>query len=376
MAKAPLVPAYGASTLADLVPAVAASLGVEGWTDTLGLPPADRWVVLLVDGLGALNLDAAADFAPYLASLRNEPASTTVTSAAPSTTATSISSLGTGLPPGQHGIVGYSFRNPVGGGLLNALAWEDGLSAFDVQPRLTAFERLAKEGVAVTSVSPARFEGSGLTECALRGARFQPVEDEEDHGARVGWTVDAAASGPRALVYLYERSLDHTGHGMGWQTDHWREALTSIDTLAGTLRSRLPAGTRLLVTGDHGMVDVPQKHWVIAEDVPGLLDQVTLLAGEGRFRQLYADPRHVRAVAARWRAALGERAWVVTRAEAVASGWFGTVDRRMAERIGDVLVVMREDWAVMTRSQPKEFGLVGMHGSLTELEMRVPVLVG
>ncbi|MFP5415767.1 MAG: alkaline phosphatase family protein [Actinomycetes bacterium] len=375
MASAPLVPTYGTSTLSDLVPALAASLGVTGWTDVLGLPPARRWVILLVDGLGALNLDAAAEAAPYLASLRARTASTTVTSGAPSTTATSISSLGTALAPGQHGIVGYSFRNPVGGGLLNALAWEEGLSALDVQPRLTSFERLTKSGVAVTSVSPARFEGSGLTDCALRGARFQPVENEDDHEARIGWTVDAAASGTRALVYLYERSLDHTGHGMGWQTRHWRDALTSIDTMARALRNRLPADVSLVVTGDHGMVDVPAERWLIAEDVPGLLGDVSLLAGEGRFRQLYAAARHVDAVASRWRAALGERAWVVTREEAVASGWFGPVDRRMAERIGDVLVVLRDDWAVMTRSQPKEFGMVGMHGSLTEQEMRVPVLV-
>ena len=110
--------------------------------------------------------------------------------------------------------------------------------------------------------------------------------------------------------------------------------------------------------------------------MPGLVDDLTLLAGEGRFRQLYCAPRHVDAVATRWRNVLGDRAWVVTRDEAVASGWFGPLDQRMADRWGDVLVVMRDDWAVMTRRQPKEFGLVGMHGSLTDFEMRVPVLVG
>ena len=371
----PLVPQYGRSTLAEVVPAVAASLAVDGWTDALGLPGAHRWVVLLVDGLGAANLDAAADDAPFLAGLRSNQHSSTVTSGAPSTTATSISCLGTGLAPGQHGIVGYSFRNPVSGGLLNALAWEDGLSALDVQPRLTAFERLAKSGVHVTSVSPARFQGSGLTEAALRGARFHPVPDERDHAARIGWTVDAAASGSRSLVYLYERSLDHTGHAAGWRSDAWRSALGVVDDLVRTLRDALPSDTRLLVTGDHGMIDVPADHRVVAEDVPGLTADVTLLAGEGRFRQLYAEPRDVAAVARRWAGHLGERAWVTTRAEALEAGWFGPTDARTASRIGDVLVVLRDDWAVMTRTQPNEFGLVGMHGSLTDAEMRVPVLV-
>ena len=374
--EAPLVPAYGESTLADVVPALAASLGVDGWSDALGLPASDRWVLLLVDGLGAHNLAAALEEAPFLASLLAEDASTTVTSGAPSTTATSITSLGTALPPGQHGIAGYAFRNPVDGGYLNALTWADGLSALDVQPRLTSFERLSRQGVTLTSVSPARFAGTGLTECALRGARFHPVPDEDDHPARIQWTVDGAASGDSSLVYLYERSLDHTGHGMGWQTEHWRAALRRIDALARDLREALPDDVRLLVTGDHGMLDSPPERWVIVEDVPHLADDLTLLAGEGRFRQLYCEPRDVDAVAARWRAVMGDRAWVVTREEAVESGWFGPVDRRLADRWGDVMVVCRDDWAVMTRRQPKEFGLVGMHGSLTEFEMRVPVLVG
>ena len=377
MNDAPLVPDYGTSTIVEIIPAVAASLGAPGWTDALGLPDAPRWVVFLVDGLGAHNLAEAAEHAPFLASLVLADASRTVTSGAPSTTATSISCLGTALTPGQHGIVGYSFRHPVDGcGCLNALVWEPGLSALDVQPRLTAFERLSRQGVSVTSVNPARFAGSGLTEAALRGARFQPVPDENDHAARIGWTVDAAASGDRSLVYLYERALDHTGHGEGWRSEAWLRTLARIDAMARSLRAALPDDVRLLITGDHGMIDSPRDRWIVAEDEPGLTADLTLLAGEGRFRQLYAAPRDTRGVLTRWRRALGERAWVLDRGDAIDAGWFGPVDRRITERYGDVLVALRDDWAVMTRTQPKEFGLIGMHGSLTEQEMRVPVLIG
>lgn len=368
----PVLPTYGHDALSDLLPSMAASMGVPGWSDVLGLPESERWVLLLVDGLGDLNLAAAASDAPFLSSLRGAGR---LTAGVPSTTATSITSLGTGLPPGQHGMVGYSFRNPVGGGLLNALAWEDGLSAYDIQPRLTAFERLARSGVELTTVSPARFAGTGLTEAALRGARFQPVPDENDHGARIGWTADAAKSGQRSLVYLYERSLDHTGHGQGWGSEAWRVALRAVDAMADNLRQALDPDVRLLITGDHGMIDTPRDRWLIVEDIPDLDADLTLLAGEGRLRQFYTRPEHVAAVAARWRGVLADRAWVLTRDEAIEAGWFGPVDPRLAPRIGDVLVAMRDDGAVMTRTQPREFGLVGMHGSLTELETRVPVLV-
>lgn len=371
---APLVPDYGTSTLADLVPSIAAHLGMAGRADVFGLPDASRWVLLMVDGLGSANLAAAAQSAPFLADAWSTAGGATLTSAAPSTTATSISSLGTGLTPGQHGMVGYSFRSPLDGDLLNALLWREGHSGLDIQPQLTMFERLSTAGVQVASVSPARFEGTGLTVAALRGARFIGVPDEHDVAARVGWAADAAASGDRTLTYVYERFLDHAGHGHGWRSPEWTAALRHVDDLARRLRDALPADVRLVVTGDHGMVDIPRGRWVIAEDVPGLMADVTLLAGEGRFRQLYTDRPD--AVASRWADHLDDDAWVVTRDEAVAAGWFGpTLARGVAERIGDVLVVMRGDAAVMTTTQPREFGLVGMHGSLTDVESRVPLVV-
>lgn len=372
----PLVPDYGASTLRDLVPSIAGAQGARGpWDDVLGLPPATRWVLLLVDGLGAANLAAAGDDAPFLSGEWANSGGRMLTSGAPSTTATSLACLGTGLTPGEHGIVGYSFRNPFGPGVLNALRWAEGVSGLDVQPRLTAFERLSGADVSVASVSPQRFEGTGLTVAALRGARFLGVADEADTGLRVALAAQASGWGDRSLVYVYERFLDHAGHAHGWKSAEWRAMLAHSDALAQALRLALPEDVRLVVTGDHGMVDVPFGNRVVVEDEPVLQRGVALVAGEGRFRQLYTRPGQAAGVAERWQDRLGATAWVTTRDEAVAAGWFGPLARGVADRIGDVLVVMRDDWAVMTRCEPNEFGLVGMHGSLTPDEMRVPLVV-
>lgn len=370
----PLIPAYGESTLAEVVPSIAAAQRVPGrWENVLGLPEASRWVLFMVDGLGELNLVEAGDDAPYLTSVWNGPASRGITSGVPSTTATSLTSLGTGLAPGQHGIAGYSFRNPVAGGLLNALAWEEGLSALDVQPQLTAFERLAGEGVQVSSVCPARFQGTGLTEAGLRGPRFVAVPDEDDLIRRIDWAVQGALAGPRSLVYFYERYLDHAGHGAGWRSQTWRDQLIRVDAMAALLRARLPDDVRLVVTGDHGMIDIPDDHRLVIEDTPDLAAGLDLVAGEGRLRQVYT--REPAAVAARWRDLLGDHAWVRTRDEAIDEGWFGPLGRGLAPRFGDVVAALRGEWALMTSTQEKEYGLVGMHGSLTDLEMRVPLLV-
>lgn len=363
------LPAYGRSTLADVLPSVAATLRVPSAANVLGLPESDRWVVLLVDGLGDVLLDSAGQAAPFLAGLRGSA----LTSGVPSTTVTSLTSLGTGLTPGEHGMAGYLCRVPETGEILNALVWDSRVAPRDFQPRPTWFEAARAAGVRVTAVSPAGFEGSGLTNAALRGPDFCGVADEADLDFRVAATVEAATAADRTLVYAYERELDHTGHALGWAAPQWRAHLSRIDGLCARLRAELPDDVRLLVTGDHGMIDVPGRNFVVVEDEPGLLAGVDQLAGEGRLRQFFT--REPAAVAARYADRMGDHAWVRTRDEAIDEGWFGPVDDRVRGRFGDVLVAMRTDWAIMSRRLGREMSLVGMHGSLTPQEMRVPLLV-
>lgn len=368
-----IVPAYGSTTLADLLPGVGAHLGVPGCVDVLGLPAADRYVVMLIDGLGWELLQGAVADAPFLGSLvgRSGP----ITAGVPSTTVTSLASLGTGLPPGQHGMAGYTSRVPSTGEILNALTWESDLVARAYQAKPTMFERTAAAGITVSSVALERFEFTGLTQAGLRGPDFVGFGEERATEKRIELTVEAAARGDRSLVYAYERELDHTGHVEGCGSVLWRRHLRRIDQMIARLRAALPPEVVLVVTGDHGMIDIPPWHQIIAEDYPDLTAGVDALAGEGRFRQLYVDHEPPTAVAARWSDRLGDKAWVWTRDEAVEAGWFGSPDLDLLERWGHVLVAMRTDWAVMTRQFPRELSLVGMHGSLTSAEMTVPLLV-
>ncbi|WP_420177063.1 alkaline phosphatase family protein [Luteococcus sp. OSA5] len=367
-----ILPRYGHSALSDLLPSIGAHLGVPGCDrDVLGLPSAESYVVLLVDGLGDQLLRQSLQHTEYFSEVYGD--AVRLTSGVPSTTATSLTCLGTGLVPGQHGTAGYSFRAPGCSHAMNALTWEGGPDdLLGFQPKATMFERLAAAGVTVTSVGLERFAGSGLTTTALRGPRFVGV-DELDHPARIEASVAASREGSRNVVYVYERTLDHTGHGKGVASQEWLDALTSIDGFAAQLREALDDQVCLLVTGDHGMIDVSAERHVLVEDSPALLQGVDVFAGEGRLRQLWTSEPG--AVQRRWEAELGERALVVSRVQAVEAGWFGPMDASLRDRFGDVLVAMRDDWAVMTRALPRELGLVGQHGSLTPAEMQVPLLV-
>ena len=366
-----LLPDYGRSTLAELLPAIAANVAPEltGAADVLGLPRAQRYVVAMIDGLGHDQLVAHRARAPYLSGLLDT--AMMLTSAVPATTSTSLTTLGTGAVPGRHGIVGYSFRAL--GEIINALAWDDRLDPNTFQPVTTWLQRLVAAGVAVSTVSLANFATTGLTLAALRGPAFRGLADETDDDARIQQVVEASRSGARSVVYVYERRLDHAGHGNGVASEVWRDTLDRVDGWLEHLRTSLDPGTCLIITGDHGMIDVPSNHQIIIEDRTALGAGLSMVGGEGRLRQLYTD--RPAEVAASWAKRLGERAVVRLRQEAVDEGWFGPVSDEVADRIGDVLVALQGDWAVMTLTRPGELTLVGQHGSLTPDEMCVPLLI-
>jgi hypothetical protein len=239
------------------------------------------------------------------------------------------------------------------------------------------FTRIAAAGVEATVVSRGSFRGSGLTQVSQRGASYVASDTPWERVEDVADVVAVAArSGRRSVTYTYESQLDHSGHQDGCRSDRWVEVLRAVDADALALRAELPPGTVLVVTGDHGMVDVPDDDRLDADTDADLRDGVVLLGGEARFRQLWTAGGATGSVAACWRERCGDRAWVVTRDEAEAAGWFGVVDDAVRPRIGDVLVASRGTFAVLASEQfSVETRMRGFHGSLTAAEMYVPLLV-
>jgi hypothetical protein len=365
--------------LADVLPSVARSLGVP-WGAGGGaaperpgfdLPPTRRAVTVLVDGLGHDLLVRRAGHAPWL---RAHLATTRrVTSGFPSTTATSMGTFGTGLAAGTHGLLGYEVLVPGADRLLNELSWEDGPDPFTWQPHETVFEAVARAGVEVVRTGPAFFDGSGLTNAAIRGGRFVAAGTLTQ---RVDATLAAVRSAPRALVHLYWGDLDKVGHVEGCDSWQWGDELESIDRELARLAASLPPDCSLTVTADHGMVDSPHELRLDVAHEPLLAAGVRHVTAEGRAPQVYVEPGARDDVHAAWVELLGDRADVLTRDDAVAAGWFGAVAPDNLARIGDVVVAMRGRFAVVDsrRARPELLALRGLHGSLSDDEVAVPVV--
>jgi hypothetical protein len=349
-------------------------LGVPGTEDVLGLREilggVRRIAVLLVDGLGAYQIPLLEPYVPTLVDLA--PVNGGLTSGFPSTTPVSLVTLGTGARPGVHGILGFTVRRP-DGGILNHIRWTDDPDPASWQPVPTRFQAAAAAGVGVTVVTRPEYAGSGLSESANRGARFVGAADP---GALADGMLRALTGTGPALVYGYHPELDQRGHDAGVDSGEWREAAGGVDRLLDRLLTGLPSGSALLVTADHGQLNVPYDRRFDLDADPALRAGVIAVSGEPRVRYLHTAPGAQSDVLAAYRSVLGDAAWVAARDEIIADGWYGPVPPGHLDRIGDVVVVCLDRAIVLASgAEPPSVGrLIAYHGSVTAAEMTVPLL--
>ena len=357
-------PDYGSGSLAEIVPSLCDGLRLPGFWDHLQFGEFERAIVIVIDGLGYEQLHQHKAIAPVLAAADRGP----ITTVFPTTTPTALTSLGTGLSPGSHGLIGATFR--LDDQIFAPLGWGQEPPATVIQPEPTCWERAAAAGVHVAVVSPRLYEYGGLTGSAFRGGRYVGADA---FGERVAEIYREVRNGTRSLVYGYWEGLDKVGHVHGVDSPHYRAELAIVDQFVAALTADLPEDTVLIVTADHGMVDCD-----VAIEVDGsdLMVDVTMLAGEPRMRQIYAQSGSSGAVLQRWRERLADQAEVVLRDDAIDQGWFGDVANDFRNRIGDVLALAVPGVRLVANSRDSILSsLRGQHGALSDAELFVPLAV-
>lgn len=355
---APVVPDYAGDWLGALLPTLLAGRapgGAPAW-----VARARQHVVLLIDGLGWEQYRRFGDALPALAPFTASP----ITAVVPSTTATALPSLATGVPPATHGMLGDKMR--VGGRVLNVLRWTVPSGAppdpAEVQP-VQPFP-----GGRVAVVSGEAFIGSGFSAAHLRGAPYDGYAAPDQLVARV---LDRVRAGT-PLVYAYFPDLDRTAHERGFEHDAFGAALAMADAIVGALHAALPSDVALLVTADHGHVTTDPAERV---DLAPLGPMVSAMAGSARFRYLHARPGAVGDLRAAATELVGDRAWVLDRAGLLAAGWLGPAMRPVvAGRLGDVILAARGTATMVDPADLRQAALVTMHGSVTAAEVMIPLL--
>ena len=357
------MPAYGGGSVADIVPAILEfGRGETASPLTAEVLDARAVVVVVLDGLGAEQLTARRRVAPTLAKMHEA----TITTVAPSTTASALTSIATGVPPGEHGIVGYRIRTYDGN--LNVLKWRtrqgDGLDRHPPE----RFQPVASfGGHRPPALQNAEYRKSGFSRAYLRDARRCGYKQLSSLPVEVRHLLRAGES----FVYAYYEGLDIVAHEHAFG-EHYDAELRACDRLMADLLTILPKDTAVVAISDHGLVDCSGGLVRIDRSV---LDCTTAESGEARFRWLHARPGRHRDLYDAAVGAHGQQAWVHTATEIIDEGWLGPVVTDTARsRLGDVALVARDGWAF---AHPDDGGskIIGRHGSLTSAEMLVPLLV-
>lgn len=354
----PVHPSYDAGGLVGVVPAL---LGVHPRGHLPAPVQGAASVVLLVlDGLGWNVLAERPADVPTLAAMEGGPITTVV----PSTTASALTSLTTGLAPSRHGVVGFRVR--VDGTVLNILSWHaaggPAPDPFVVQRNPVFFGR------DVPVVTKAEFAKTGFTDVHHRGARFvgwHTVSGLVEHCRRL-------VTGGEPFVYAYYPGVDTVAHAYGLLDRFYDAELAFVDELVARVLAALPPSAVLVVTSDHGQVQVGPEGWVGLEPVA---EMVNAYSGDGRFRYLHARKGAAVALVDVAADALGDRAWVLSREQLLDEGWLGPPPAPpVRRRLGDVVLAAKGAVAFVDPGLVREAQLISAHGSLTAAEMLVPLV--
>ena len=339
-------------------------------TDTLNIGQGGmRECLILIDGMGQDAVDRYADQFSVFSQLKLYK---NLHTNFPSTTATSLSTLGTGVLPGIHGMLGYTVRVPRSDNrLLNALKWDERVDPVMWQKTPTLFERAINNSISVTHVAAKRYEGSGFTQAALRGAKYVGANGIDEMVSAVALALKPQPS----FVYTYLNTLDSAGHSDGVGSDKWLTALQQVNDFILKVIESVPNQTRVWVTSDHGMVNSTQQV-VLGEDNK-LLENVSLIGGEPRARHIYLTAGSEQESIAQWREFFGNKANILSKPEAITSGLFGQVVSEDAnDRMGDLIAIPNSDLIIIDPARVREeSSMVGHHGGLTDIEVQIPLLL-
>lgn len=365
---------YAEKSIADVAPWVMALLGLESFDGVHpGLPclsDIERLVMLVFDGLGARQIEEHAETCPYIAAIPDLGLHSTF----PSTTASALTSLCTGMMPARHGIVGYVFRSPAG--MLNVVKYaargkdaRPELDPVELQPIPTLFERASVAGATAWVVTAEHFQGSGFSNVFLRGGQWQGWRTPEEMPAIVS---EVLPLGMRSLVYAYFDGLDTAGHVSGVGSPAYLAELARCDAIAEGIGSALGPGEAMIILSDHGMVNVPsaERHFIDID----LDDLCSGVGGEARCRYLYAKYGRESELFEAAESRFSEWAWVVSGKEAIGDELFGgEMSSDIAARVGDVIVIARDSSAGLFRPDRNRPYPKGNHGSVSNSETQIPL---
>ena len=381
-----ILPDFKKGSLVNLMSSVLGGYGISNGYDPLSVlkteeVAASKNVVLIVlDGLGYNYLISHAKGTIFQKYLRGK-----ITSVFPSITATAITTFLTGVAPGEHGITAWFMYLKELGMVARILPFTSRFGHLDlktakVDPRtifdhLPIFEKLKVKSYAVNHRDLAK---SQYNVANNSGARINDYRTLVEFFGKIERIIKATPG--KKYISAYWGKFDELCHKNGVKSKavkkHFKELASGFEALVSSL-----AGTNslLIVTADHGLMNVKKSERVNLKDHPELSEVLAVpLCGEPRIAYCYVRPGKTKQFEEYVKKNLGKYCTMKKSEELVKMGWFGfgKAHPRLLERIGDYTLIMKENYIILDRMLgEKEVTHIGFHGGISSDEMLVPLVV-
>lgn len=335
-------------------------------------------VLWLIDGLGVEPLRALAPGGALAGAQRAE-----IEAVFPSSTAPTLVTLTTGRSPAAHAVPEWFLWFDELGAIYRSLPLDtrdpagrgpplDDAAKLYPQPSLMSRARRP-----CFAVLPAPIADSPFSRYAHGRARRIAFGGEDGFIEAITRSVDASRDG--SYVYAYTDAFDQTAHEFGVASDKALAVVRRLDRWFERLAEALAArGALLVVTSDHGFIDVPPQLRFQLDSFPELAACLQRpLCGGPRTPFVYVRPQYADEFAARVEQSLGTHFVAVPSGSLIDAGWFGPdpAEPRLRRRVGTHVLLPRTG-AYLVDHLPGEYlsPLIGVHGGMSSAERRVPLI--
>ena len=343
------------------------------------LPHKEKIIFLLIDALGfkLLNNTMAKYKLDAFEKLRENGILIPITSVFPSTTAVALPSLSTALTPGEHGLLGYRFFSKEYGFLLNSLFGKPANTNhcklhIDINwylPKNTIGEILAKEGIKSYIVTNSNYLNSHFEKALYRGFNEVPYLTSSDMFSHIVSLLKENNS-PK-FIFAYWWAIDALSHRYGPHSQPVVNEIIELNTMIHHLIESIDSNTLLLITADHGQIFSPPAENIDLSNIPEISRHLLTPLSDLRAPYIYSKTSDT------LQKALEKLPNVVTlkKEEAIKVGLFGNnqIKETLKDRIGDFVLIIKDNKNYSYLSPPEEINLIGKHGGLSEEEMLVPL---
>ncbi|KKC44637.1 MULTISPECIES: alkaline phosphatase family protein [Acinetobacter] len=369
------------SALANIMNAIAHNFDLPYNSYGVNLPQSKHYVLCLIDGLAYQSFLEHKTSTSFLSTCNKV---SSLRSGFPSTTASCLTSLATGLDAIEHGIVGAAFQHNER--YFSSLRWcyltsNESKHKENIIPSITIpygiWDCLKEHNINVNAIIPIDISTSVFTSKVFSAAKIYGYKDFSEVTSIVEEVVKREE---RSFTYIYFGNLDLIGHIFGVDSQKWKDEYLYLDSCIKKIHRSLIEKSTLLVTADHGMVNMNKNNMIDFNAIPALTEQTNLICGDIRARHIYLKPAfRDNILIDNWNEHLGNNFLILKKEEAIKTGLFGVNRNEENEgRIGDLIVISKGQYGLIDSSSifdQYQSSWIGHHGANSEKEQLIPLLI-